>query len=231
MGVPFGIWLIGGVKLSLMSDKYKVDSEKAMISALTIIPSKKLSYFKQNINNNVISMFNDLHVENGSFFMESLPSENLYFHDMGLRMSGGLIYKVIEPILGINDLRMMIRYAVEGVFATDDEFDKIDPTIKGHYACSFCIPLSAGKISSISGLDDISKMPYISSIVQYYHEGDIVTADKIGTLLQHFGRIKFITKSYDDISKVIEYIQNTLRITGTNGEDMIYKYFDVNRLQ
>lgn len=92
------VWYLanrGEVKLSLMSDKYKVDSEKAMISALTIIPSKQLQYYQQNINDNVIDMFKDIKVENGSFFMESLPDADLYFHDMGLRMSGGMIYKVI----------------------------------------------------------------------------------------------------------------------------------------
>ena len=32
---------------------------------------------------------------------------------MGLRLSGGLVYNITEPLTGFNDLKMMLRNAVE----------------------------------------------------------------------------------------------------------------------
>lgn len=233
-GYGVSCWYVanqGDIRLSLFGDKYCVDTERAMISAVSISPSKLIDDYVERVNPNVIEMFKSIGVENGSLFMQAMPEEDIYFHDMGLRMSGGLIFKLTEPITGINDMRMMIRYAVGDSFSTQEEMEKVDPYLHGKYAVSFCVPLNVGTIKSIEGMEQISMIPTLTAITQYYHEGDTISEDKIGTLMQHFGRFKFVTDSYDEIIKTIEYIQNTLKIIGLNGENLIYKYFDVNRLQ
>lgn len=233
-GYGVSCWYVaynGDIRLSLFGDKYNVDTERAMISAVSISPSKLIDDYVQRINPNVINMFKSIGVENGSLFMQAMPEEDIYFHDMGLRMSGGLIFKLTEPITGINDMRMMIRYAVGEEFSTTEEMEQVDPYLKGKYAVSFCVPLNVGTIKTIEGMEQISKIPTLTAITQYYHEGDTVTEDKIGTLMQHFARFKFVTESYEDIIQTIEFIQHTLKIVDIYDNDLVYKYFDVKRLQ
>lgn len=221
----------GIIKLSLVGDRYICDTEHAMISSVAIFPSKWTRRYIEKINDNVIEMFKSIGINNGTFFMQALPENDFYFHEMGLRLSGGLSYKITEPINGINDLKMMIKYAMGEEFASEEEIAAVDPYLHGKYAGILSIPLAVGKIDHIEGLEDIRKRPEITSIVEYYYEGGVVEEKYIGTLLQLYARFKFVTNTYDEIVSMINYIQDTLKITSDKGENMIYKYFDVNRLK
>ena len=223
----------GELYLSLTGDTYIVDpiNRTALISAVTVFPSKYTSMYIQEINENVINMFKTIDVKNGVLFMQSLvDNDKLYFHEMGLRLSGGLTYKITDKANGVNDLRMMIRYALGGKIATSDEVSKINPYINNKQAVSLCIPLKVGKIRQIDGLERIARNIDLESFTQYYKEGDVITHDKIGTLLQHFGRFKFFADSNEDMIDKINYIQDNIKIIDTENNDMIYMRFDTERL-
>jgi len=74
---------------------------------------------------------------------------------MGLRLRGGLTYKLTEPLTGISDLRMMIRHAVGEEFSSQAEMDKIAPHLHGKWGGIVCIPLKAGTIAQIDGVEEI----------------------------------------------------------------------------
>ena len=93
---------------------------------------------------------------------------------------------------------------------TNEEIEQIDPYLNGKYAASLCIPLKVGTIGSIEGLDEILKTLQIDDFIQYYRVGDCITEDKVGTLMQHFGRFKFVASSKDEIVHIINQIQEIL---------------------
>ena len=75
------------------------------------------------------------------FFFQALPYRGkIYFHEMGYRLSGGMIYKLTEPLMGINDMKMMIRNALGGDCLTPDEAEKIDLTCQGRCGAQLMIP-------------------------------------------------------------------------------------------
>ena len=91
----------GKIVLSAANDQYTVDEfdGRAHISAVSCWPSKKLESYKKEINPNAISMFESIGLANGTFFMQALVDQDnghIYFHEMGLRLSGGLNYKMFE---------------------------------------------------------------------------------------------------------------------------------------
>jgi len=225
----------GEIYLSAVNDRYTVDKagEKAMISGAAIFPSKIIEMYMDQINPNVLKMFKSIGIKNGSFFMQALVDDNgqIYFHEMGLRLSGGLVYAMFEAACGFSDMKMMIRYALGKPFATPDELKKIDPYFNGKYVGSLCIPLKAGVIEKIEGIDQVRNDPSVLDLVQYYNEGDKISAKKIGTLMQHFCRIKLITESKAEFIEKINWIQSTLKITGRECENMIYRYFDISRME
>lgn len=223
----------GDFYFSLAGDNYVVDPIKrtAFISALAAYPSKFTADYTNNINEKVISMFKRIGIKNGVLFMQALPENgNIYFHEMGFRISGGLTFKITEPTCGINDLEMMIRFALGGEMCTADEIQRIDPFINGKTAGCLCIPLKTGTIAAVEGLDEILREYNDTDFIQYYYPGDSITQNNIGTLMQHFGRFNIFTENITGLSEKIDTIQRTLKITDTQGKDMMYMPFDLKRL-
>ena len=95
--------------------------------------------------------------------------------------------------------------------------------MSGNTACIFCIPLKAGKIGKIEGMDKIVKEVNLDSFIQYYKENDIVNEKDIGSLKQLFGRFKFSAHSINNIVDIIDFIQGNLTIYNIDGEPMIFK--------
>lgn len=235
-GVGFNVRYIAQDKklhLVLTGDTYIVDpyERTALINAVGIYPSKYNQYYMENINKKVKKMFESIGIDHSSLFIQALvDNDKLYFHEMGLRLSGGLLYKLVEPITDINDMKMLIRYAVGEKFAFDDEISQIDSDLKGKKACIFNIPLKPGKIGKICGCEKIKETINLQAFEQYYWEGDTIEEGYIGTIQQHLGRFKFIADTLEEIMEIIDFIQRTIIIRDTEGNDMIYQYFDTARI-
>ncbi len=226
----------GEVYLAAVSDAYTVDefNGRAHISAAALFPSKQIDVFIKDINPNLIRMFKSIGLANGTFFMQALVDQDdkkIYFHEMGLRLSGGLIYPMVEAACGYNDVQMMIRYALGGPMATNEDIEKIDPYMHGHFIGSLTFPLKAGKISHISGLEEIKNCDKVTSIAQYYYDGDEIKDSYIGTLLQHLCRVKMMTESIEEYKELISWIESKVSVVDQEGNDMIYRRFDINRLK
>ena len=226
----------GKIMLSAVNDRYTVDEfdGRAHISAVSCWPSKKLEAFKKKINPQVIAMFESIGLANGTFFMQALMDQDddqIYFHEMGLRLSGGLNYHMFEAACGYNDVQMMIRYALGGPMATEQDWQHIDPGMNGHLMGSVTIPMKPGIIAKVEGVDKVRDNKQVVGINQYYYEGDEVLDSYIGTLMQHFCRVKIMTNSLDEYKMMINYIQNTIKVSDAQGNDLIYRRFDLSRLK
>lgn len=224
----------GDVRLSLMGDRYVLDpvERSALITALIIYPSKYTKDYIEHVDAKVSRMFQGIGIQNASLFMQALPEAgNLYFHEMGLRLSGGLTYEITGPANGINDMQMMIRYAVGETFCTAEEKKRIDPYLGGKCAAIFSVAVKPGVIGKIEGLSEIFEKIDITSFSQYYQLGDSIDAHNIGTTMQFLARFKFFTDSRKKVKETVDFIQNTLRVTDTDGKDMIDRPFDTKRIE
>ncbi len=226
----------GKIYLSAVNDQYTVDKFDGLahISAVSCFPSKKTDIFIKEINPNVISMFESIGLSNGTFFMQALvdqDTDQIYFHEMGLRLSGGLNYKLFERACGYNDVQMMIRYALGGPMATAKDIDNINPQMNGHIAGSITIPLKVGIIAKIEGIETLQSCKQVVGINQYYIVGDEIKENFIGTLSQHFCRVKLLTNSMEEFRRMIDFIYQTIKVIGSKNEDMIYRRFDLSRLK
>ena len=226
----------GEIYLLLTNDRYVVDpvEKKALIGYVAVYPSKLSEKYIKDTDPHVKKMFKKLGIQNGAFFMQALvdPDDgNIYFHEMGLRLSGGLTYTITEPATGISDAKMMIRYALGLGFSSPEEVERIDPNLNSQIAVSVCYPLKPGKIERIEGIDLCKSTLNVVDFVQYYFAGDEITEAKIGTLDQHFCRVKLLCRDYAEVEKSVDFIMDTIKVTDTNGEDMLYLRFDTKRLK
>ena len=178
----------------------------------------------------VRKMLRDMGLKNGTVFLQMLPLDGeFYCMDMGFRLSGGLFYKLTEPMMGINDMKMMIRYALGGKMCTETDIERIKNK-KPLFFAQLTTPIEAGTIARIEGMEQIKADNAVIDCLQYYKEGDTVPESVIGTLGQHLSRISIITDTEKELITAIERIQNGLKVTDTEGKEMYRKRFDTSRL-
>lgn len=217
----------------LLMDTYIADpvNKKKLISAFSYAPSEHAELFMKTTDEKVRNMFRDMGLTNGTVFAQALPYDNeFYCHDMGHRLSGGMTFRMCEHLTGINDMKMMIRLALGGPICTEDELNQINPTPKNGTVGQLMIPLDVGTISSIQGAETIKDNPAVISYIQYYHEGDVITEQSQGTLLQQFARISIAAPNKEELVSLVNHIQDSISIKDTNGNEMYTMRFDTNRL-
>lgn len=216
-----------------MMDTYVVDPvhRTSLIDQVVYAPSKYAKYYMENMDMKVRRMLKGMGLKNGTAFIQSLPCEGkIFFHEMGYRLSGGLIFKLSAPLANVHDMQTMIRYAVGGESITPDEVEKIDLNFKGKVGCQLMIPLSLGVISRIEGMEEVKANPAVVDFLQYYGEGDEIGPKQIGTLGQHFCRITYIVDTKKESLDLIEEIQDKIKIYDQNGQKMNVQPFDIKRI-
>ena len=215
-----------------LMDTYVADPihRTSLISGYTHAPSKYLKYYMENMDANVRKMLRGMGLKDGTAFIQSLPYKGkIYFHEMGYRLSGGMIFKLTEPLTNVNDMKLMIRLAVGGEGMTDTEMNGIDIYCKEKIGGQLMMPLDVGTIGRIEGTDEICKHPAVVDYIQYYNVGDTIEKRNIGTLGQHFGRITFIVSSHEEEIAAIQYFQKVVKVYDTDGNLMNNLKFDLTR--
>lgn len=217
-----------------MTDTYIVDpvNRKSLISAFTITPSEYAEEYLQTTNERTRKMLKDMGLKQGIVWGQMLPDHgNFYIHDMGYRLGGGMTYRICEELFGLNDMKMMIRLALGGPLCTPEDMEKIDPATKKGVVGQWVLPINAGTIAKIEGLDDIEKEDAVIQFIQYYHEGDTVSPAVIGTLNQHCARISLKAGSKEELVKILNRLQDSVSIKDTEGNEMYTMRFDTNRIR
>ena len=203
----------------------------SLISAFTYAPSKYMDYYMKHMDANVRRMLKGMGLKNGTAFIQSLPCDGkIYFHEMGYRLSGGMIFKLTEPMVGVNDMKMMIRYALGGEMVTDAEIAALDVTKMRHIAAQLMVPLNVGTIARIEGLEQAKSHSAVTDFIQYYQVGQHMAQSNVGTLQQHFGRFSMIADTEEEIRETVAAIQKELRIYDTEGNWMNSMQFDLKKM-
>ncbi len=217
-----------------MMDTYVADpiGRTSLISGFTVAPSKYADYYMKNMDAAVRRMLKGMGLKNGTAFIQSLPCDGkIYFHEMGYRLSGGMMFKLTEPLAGVNDMRLMLRYAAGGGSITDGELDKIDLELGGKIGAQLMMPLSVGKIGSIEGVEQVKAHPSVVDYIQYYGVGDEIEKRHIGTLGQHFCRVTYICDTIDEAIRALEFFRDTVKVYDEGGEQMNRLLFDSTRIK
>ena len=216
----------------LLIDTYVADpiERKSLISHFTFTPSKYSDYYMQNMDAQVRKLLKGMGIQNGTAFFQALPyNGKIYFHEMGYRLSGGMLFKFTEPLMGVNDMKMMIRYALGGPICTPEEEKLLDVTCGGKFGAQLMIPLSVGTIASVEGLEQAKAIACVKDFIQYHHVGSTITDSHIGTLGQHFGRFTLIADSAEELYAAVDTINSLLFVRDPEGNTLNSLTFDLSR--
>ena len=213
----------GELYLQAVGDRYVLDDNdgKALITAAAFYPSKHTQFYIDTLDEKVKRMFKGVGIRNGALFMESFfTDEGIFFYEMGLRLSGGQTYNMTEIATGANELRMLIRYALTGSMCGEDERKRIDPWMNGYAMGSITVPLRAGTITKVKGLEEIKALPQVYAISQLHQEGDEINPKNVGTLLSLLCRVSIVAKDKNALNEVIDIILQKVSVLDTEGNEM-----------
>lgn len=219
----------GEISLSCLKDKLLSEDHENITSQsdVLIMPSRYLSQYLEKTDDKVKAMLKSLKATDGTVFLQSIATEDkIKFFECGYRINGACDYRHIERENGINYLKMMLAHSVTGEMLGYDL--SMDNPMFSRYILTFNLWAHAGKIGYQKGLEETLNLPNVS-FAEYMHEiGDVLLDNN--TLFQRAFRAIIIDSDIDRIKQTIKAIQKAVVINDENGESMLYKEFNVDRL-
>ena len=217
-GVPY---------LSATYDRYltRMQGDSSPIAIGTVYPSKYSDIFVKEVHPKLSAMFKGLDIETGVLNIQFFVENNVFYsYDPGFRLQGEAPHIHLQHINGFDHRKMLINYALTGVFGDDDFSDKNDYMMNGKAACSVWVLLKSGKIESIEGFEKVKSHKNVNFIVERFQEGESIKEEWLGTERQVLYRIYTSGDSIFEINKTIEDIKSVLKVTDPEGNDMVIEW-------
>lgn len=178
-----------------------------------------LESFLEKVNPHVLSLLKDVGCRDGVVWVEFMADEDggLNALEMGHRLSGEMLWVPLTTVRGFDSVTWMVNYAVNGYN---------DPTClpqaqEGYLketACGYILwSCKAGTVDKIIGADIIRKTEGMS-LHMIAVEGDYVDAYRYCAI------ITFAAKDCKEMCEKIEFVNQTVHILNTDGEDMCVRY-------
>lgn len=218
----------GNLYLSGMADKPVIDEKYSngliRLPKGYIMPSKYLDLFYEKRFKNFEALAKGIGLKNGNWSVECVcRNDDFYVFEMQFRLGGMRHYTFVQAENGIDTLEMHIRFALTGKFEGYDLAKLDTPYYKKTY-CSLNILLKDGIITKVEGLELLDQLPEVKSYLPMHQLGDKVELS--GTVFQIFMKASIVAESYDDLKRVLERIQNTIKVFDENGNDMMLKILE-----
>jgi biotin carboxylase len=219
----------GEFSLSCGFENHKIFQGNAL-AGLPIFkfPTSYLSRFIEDVHPKIVTALKSIGIRNGVFVVQTFFDEDrFYVFEAGFRLGGGQMYWLINAINGVNQLEMMVNFALTGVMSEKHDVLQKDSPFLSEPCCQYNILVKSGTISTITGLDQIRALTGVVNVTEVRKVGDVIEAN--GTTSQLVVRIHLVARSMNTLSGVIEQINKLLHIKDEFEHDMIlhrYKLSD-----
>ena len=206
----------GEAYLERISDRILGDVSDGLSNVCvgTVSPSRHYSRYMEEAHESVVGMLKALGVENGPAFMQGfVDEEGFYFYDPGLRFPGGDYERAVKEAMGFDFAKELVRFSLgERMSAPDSDVALLDGMVEViHDVC-----VASGTIESLSGIEEIERMPGVVSANLRYGVGDAVgPAADVGRRL---AEINFLAPGYAEALERSKAVQAALSVRGKQGD-------------
>lgn len=217
-GVPY---------LSATYDRYltRLQGNSSPIAIGTVYPSTYSDVFVKDVHPKLSTMFKGLDIKTGVLNVQFFVEDGVFYsYDPGFRLQGEAPHIHLAHINGFDHRKMLINFALTGVFGEDDFSERNDFMMQGQSACSIWVLLKSGKIESVEGLEEMKAHKNVHFVVERFKQGDTVKEEFLGTERQVLYRIYTAGDSIFEINKTIEDIQDILKVKDPEGNDMVIEW-------
>ena len=212
------------------ADGYKglVEEKLDRVALCSVSPSVYTRQFMETANEAFAAMLKSIGFRNGPVMVQGFYDEGVFrFYDPGLRFPGVDYELIYKNVFGVDLVKMLITFALTGK-VEEDAIRNENVYLDGKAAAILFPTLAAGTVSDVSGLESLKDDPKVLSVQTRYAKGDVV--DWTWTTRQRLAEIDLLGDDLADLKALIRRVQRRIKVLGTDGEDMMYKPFDVNRL-
>ncbi len=216
----------GKATLSILNEKY-ISQDHERISGLcdvVLTPSKYHNQYVETMDDKMKGFLKGIGADNGVAFFQFIANKNsIRAFEMGYRINGNTDCIEIEKYNDINYLKMCISYSLTGTMGDDNSKDN---PLFGRYLCSLLTYLHGGTIASITlgNLQDVG----VDAVFEHAAVGKTVPEND--TTDQKAVTVKMSGESLEVIAEKIQSIYREIRILDTDGNNMMFKPFDTDRL-
>ncbi|MFD2588229.1 acetyl-CoA carboxylase biotin carboxylase subunit family protein [Croceitalea marina] len=217
----------GVANISAVSDRIttKKQGDASPVCIGAVYPSKHTDLFVKEMHPKLCELFKGLEIKNGilniQFFVEN---GTVYAYDPGFRLQGEAPHIHIAHFNGFDHREMLIDFALSGTFGNTDFESVNDYQFNGQNACTVWVLLKGGTIGNIQGMDTIKADENVIFALERFKEGDTVAPEWLGTERQVYSRIYVVGADITEINDKIKFIENTLSVTDTQGDDMVLEW-------
>lgn len=193
-------------------------------------PSKFLDVYLKNVDQKFQNMLIGLGIENGPvFFQGFFDGDKLRVYDPGIRFPGTEYETAYCKAIGFDLMEMIVQYALGENINHYAEKLKNSYTLNGMRTASLLIDCRPGKIGSYEGLDEVRNIPEVTRVSQKAFVGDDIPAS--GDVKQRVCEVTLLCEDNPKkIEKIIKNIQSLIRVTDSNGENMLVSPFDTKHV-
>lgn len=230
--VAFFSFSNGKMTFTLAEDKYPVRYEKqgSYVAGLFLCESRLTEEFRNMYEEKVAAMFREIGIKEGTIWIEIFhDGTQYYFNEVGYRYGGSFSFYTVDYFRNINQVYADIYYALTGVSKLEG-FTSLMPdnTKRSLNYCIYPVHLKPGQIAQIDGIQDMLQWPNVVLVPQQKEVGDEV-ADS-GSFGQVIALVHFTYSNNQECWQTIDRIHETLKVTDTNGQEMVNRMLDLNNI-
>lgn len=222
----------GVCSASCIYDRYTTDEQPGLSRVCLggTYPSKHLDEYFERMHDNALRMFKDIGIKNGVLMLSGFyENGEFYVYDTGFRLQGEAPHLLIKAIHGFDQREMLIRFALTGSEGDLDLTKSDDTYLRGKWAATVWFLLKHGKVTRITGFENIDKDPRVVANVQRIYEGQVVPEEWIGNEKQVLTRLYLVCNSKEELRDTIIEYQNKIKAYDECGNNMLLKGFDANK--
>lgn len=186
----------------------------------TVIPSRFTNEYLDASDKRVKAMIKKIGITFGAVFFQGFYEDGQeYMYDPGLRFPGSDFDIVLKQATGFDPMKSFVRYALTGDINSCCGDIKNAYNYNGGHCLILSLSAREGKISTLEGVDEVAKHPYVFSAYARRKVGDII--ENRGDVTQRVAEFcAYIPKGYS-IEEFVEYIYCTVQVKDENDKDMI----------
>ena len=220
----------GEYSLSMGFTKFKVISKDRDYVSLPIFhmyPSSHIDAYIEKVDEAAKKMFRSIGLRNGIIMLQGFDIDGEFkFFESGYRMGGEQMYVFTDHQNNVHSLELMINYALTGKMAAYKVSERDNARFKWP-CCNYYIPLKAGIITQVKGLEKVEAMENVLNITKMFRIGDEIL--DTNALERVCMRLHVYGKTAQELAKALVEISATLQILDQNGNEMQIEHLEYDR--
>lgn len=216
----------GEIRLHFFSSEHHETGQLSNLYSIINTTSYHLKQYIDEVNDKVIKVFKEAGCRDGVAWVETMLDDDGHFYllEMGYRFGGEVVNSAYRHICNFDSLNWMLEIACGVKHDVDDMPPALTRCEKGVAAAYMFFAKKDGVIDKVEGLEEIEKLSNVYIDIPKREKGNVRFHATMGV-------VHIVANDIEEMCDTIEYINRTLKIKDSNGENMFIYYTNLDELR